>query len=220
MSTILPTARPNPNTHTFCVSTHYQLSHPSPAQDDYDDYDDEPEDLAHALIASSLQKTQSLIPHRPSALKARHCALGARDDRLERPIAPHQPGGAHRRALPAGGVRAGPSEHRALCGKVELSGSSLGQVVHPRAAAEFVNAGQGTRSKRMVHSCSGYLVDVPVDVDLQGTRPWKLVGKWWTRKAREALQIPGCKTPRAQLEVPIPREVNQEGGSFDIELSE
>lgn len=48
--------------------------------------------------------------------------------------------------------------------KVELNGPSIDQIVHPLAAAEFVNAGQGTRSKRMINSCSGNLVDVDVDL--------------------------------------------------------
>lgn len=48
--------------------------------------------------------------------------------------------------------------------KVELNGPSIDQIVHPLAAAEFVNAGQGARSKRMVNSCSGNMVDVEVDL--------------------------------------------------------
>jgi hypothetical protein len=52
--------------------------------------------------------------------------------------------------------------------KVELSGPSIEQVVHPLAGAEFVGVGSGAggggRSKRMVNSCSGGLVDVEVDL--------------------------------------------------------
>jgi nucleoporin POM152 len=48
--------------------------------------------------------------------------------------------------------------------KVELNGPSIDQVVHPLAAAEFVNVGAGARSKRMINSCSGNMVDVEVDL--------------------------------------------------------
>jgi nucleoporin POM152 len=52
--------------------------------------------------------------------------------------------------------------------KVGLDGPSIEQVVHPLAAAEFVgvgsgSAGSGARSKRMVNSCSGNIVDAEVD---------------------------------------------------------
>lgn len=48
--------------------------------------------------------------------------------------------------------------------KIELDGPSIDQVVHPLAAAEFVGAGAGARSKRMINSCSGNMVDVEVDL--------------------------------------------------------
>ena len=38
-------------------------------------------------------------------------------------------------------------------------------------------------------------------------------------KGSEILQISGIKASRSKLQIPIPREVDQEGGSFDIELS-
>jgi nucleoporin POM152 len=53
--------------------------------------------------------------------------------------------------------------------KVGLDGPSIEQVVHPLAAAEFVGVGSGSgtgggaRSKRMVNSCSGNIVDAEVD---------------------------------------------------------
>ncbi|KZP25170.1 hypothetical protein FIBSPDRAFT_950540 [Athelia psychrophila] len=55
-------------------------------------------------------------------------------------------------------------------------------------------------------------------VDQIGTGPWNLEGQIVSPKGSETLQIPGLKTPRVKLYVPIPREVDQEGGSFDIEL--
>ena len=48
--------------------------------------------------------------------------------------------------------------------KVELNGPSIDQIVHPLAGAEFVRADAGARSKRMINSCSGNMVDVEVDL--------------------------------------------------------
>lgn len=56
--------------------------------------------------------------------------------------------------------------------KVELNGPSIDQIVHPLAAAEFVNAGPGARSKRMVNSCSGNMVDVEVDLRVSQKILW------------------------------------------------
>ncbi|KAF7968974.1 hypothetical protein HWV62_28777 [Athelia sp. TMB] len=100
--------------------------------------------------------------------------------------------------------------------KVELNGPSIDQIVHPLAAAEFVNAGHGARSKKMINSCSGNLVDV--EVELRGTGPWNVEVQVVGPKGSEILQIPGIKASRSKLQIPIPREVDQEGGSFDIEL--
>ena len=48
--------------------------------------------------------------------------------------------------------------------KVELNGPSIDQIVHPLAGAEFVRADAGARSKKMINSCSGNMVDVEVDL--------------------------------------------------------
>lgn len=57
--------------------------------------------------------------------------------------------------------------------KVGLNGPSIDQVVHPLAAAEFFNAGSGARSKRMVNSCSGDMVDVEVDLRVSFARKYQ-----------------------------------------------
>lgn len=48
--------------------------------------------------------------------------------------------------------------------KVELKGPSIDQIVHPLAAADFIQTAGTGRSKRMVNSCSGNMVDVEVDL--------------------------------------------------------
>ena len=48
--------------------------------------------------------------------------------------------------------------------KVELKGPSIDQIVHPLAAADFVPTTGTGRSKRMVNSCSGNMVDIEVDL--------------------------------------------------------
>lgn len=52
--------------------------------------------------------------------------------------------------------------------KVELNGPSIDQVVHPLAAADFVSA--GGRTKRVVNSCSGNMVDIEVDLRVRDSR--------------------------------------------------
>ncbi|KZP25182.1 hypothetical protein FIBSPDRAFT_1041654 [Athelia psychrophila] len=70
--------------------------------------------------------------------------------------------------------------------KVELSG--IDQIVHPLAVAEFADAGRGTRSKGMINSSSGNLVDV--DVDLQYRRS----------EAPSSLKPVSLSSPNAQLD--------------------
>lgn len=60
--------------------------------------------------------------------------------------------------------------------KIELDGPSIDQVVHPLAAAEFVGAGAGARSKRMINSCSGNMVDVEVDLRVSLTCSYLRLG--------------------------------------------
>lgn len=52
---------------------------------------------------------------------------------------------------------------------VKLDGPIINQVVHPLAAADFVKSSQG-QGKQVLHSCSGSMVDI--DVDLKVSFLW------------------------------------------------
>lgn len=52
---------------------------------------------------------------------------------------------------------------------INLDGPTINQVVHPLAAADFVKSTQ-TNGKQVLHSCSGNLVDI--DVDLKVSAHW------------------------------------------------
>jgi nucleoporin POM152 len=51
---------------------------------------------------------------------------------------------------------------------IQLDGPTINQVVHPLAAADFVKSSQ-TNGKQVLHSCSGSMVDI--DVDLKVSAP-------------------------------------------------
>lgn len=46
---------------------------------------------------------------------------------------------------------------------VKLDGPTINQVVHPLAAAEFVTSAQ-MYNKQVLHSCSGSMVDIGVEL--------------------------------------------------------
>lgn len=46
---------------------------------------------------------------------------------------------------------------------IKLNGPTINQVVHPLASADFVKSGDLYRREAM-HSCSGSMVDVEVDI--------------------------------------------------------
>ncbi|KAF9225491.1 hypothetical protein BS17DRAFT_801515 [Gyrodon lividus] len=98
--------------------------------------------------------------------------------------------------------------------KVELNGPSIDQVVHPLAAADFVSA--GGRTKRVVNSCSGNMVDI--EVDLRGTAPWNLELQIVGLRNTDSLEIRDIKTSPARIRVPIPAQIDREGGSFEVDL--
>ncbi|KII93596.1 hypothetical protein PLICRDRAFT_49632 [Plicaturopsis crispa FD-325 SS-3] len=97
--------------------------------------------------------------------------------------------------------------------RVALGGPTIEQVVHPLATAEF---GRGGRGGRVISSCEGGVVDV--DVELKGTGPWNLEVQVVGPHSTETLQIPGITTPQKTLQIPIPKIIDQEGGSFEVEL--
>ncbi|KAI0964418.1 hypothetical protein AcW1_001243 [Taiwanofungus camphoratus] len=100
--------------------------------------------------------------------------------------------------------------------KVDLKSPSIDQVVHPPAFAEFSNSIPGGGGKKKINSCSGSMVDV--DVDLRGTGPWNLKVQVVGPKGSDIVQIPGITSPRRMLRLPIPKAVDKEGGSFEIDL--
>jgi len=54
----------------------------------------------------------------------------------------------------------------------------------------------------------------------QGTGPWNLEAQIVGPKSLETLQFPGITASRERLQIPIPKIVDKDGGSFDIDLSE
>ncbi|PFH49818.1 hypothetical protein AMATHDRAFT_146737 [Amanita thiersii Skay4041] len=101
--------------------------------------------------------------------------------------------------------------------KVELQGPSIDQVVHPLAAADFVtdNHDYG-RNKRTISSCSGSIVDI--DVELRGTGPWSLEVQVIGPKSSETKLFDNIDSPKKTLQIPIPKDVDKEGGPFEIDI--
>ncbi|KAH9937368.1 uncharacterized protein B0H18DRAFT_970234 [Fomitopsis serialis] len=100
--------------------------------------------------------------------------------------------------------------------KVDLNGPSIDQVVHPPAYAEFSHREPIGRGKRKISSCSGSTVDV--DIDLRGTGPWTLEAQIVGPKGSEVVRVPNVSNSRHTLNLPIPKAVDRDGGSFEIDL--
>ncbi|KAI0274973.1 hypothetical protein BC834DRAFT_839954 [Gloeopeniophorella convolvens] len=98
--------------------------------------------------------------------------------------------------------------------RVELKGPTIDQVVHPLASANF--AGSSGRERMVINSCSGDSVDV--DVHLGGTGPWNLELQLVGPKDSETISFSDINTSRRRLQIAVPKDVNSEGGSFDINL--
>jgi len=98
---------------------------------------------------------------------------------------------------------------------VKLDGPTINQVVHPLAAADFVKSAHAY-DKQLLHSCSGSMVDI--DIELKGTPPWNLEVQILGPKATQTLQVPNLKKSRETLRLPIPSVVDEEGGTFQIDL--
>lgn len=98
--------------------------------------------------------------------------------------------------------------------KVQLNGPSIEQVVHPLAAADFVTGHTG--NKRTMSSCEGGIVGV--DVDLRGTGPWNLEVQVVGPRSSENIEIQGIDTPQKTLEIPVPKSVDTNGGTFEINI--
>lgn len=117
--------------------------------------------------------------------------------------------------------------------KVELKGPSIDQIVHPLAAADFVPTAGNGRSKRMVNSCSGNMVDIEVDLRVsryiifteslvkycpQGTAPWNLELDIVGPRSTDRLEINDVKSSPTRIQVPIPSKIDKEGGTFEVDL--
>ncbi|KAJ7070896.1 hypothetical protein C8F01DRAFT_1206549 [Mycena amicta] len=95
--------------------------------------------------------------------------------------------------------------------RIELKGPSIEQTIHPLASAAFASPGRRTLS-----SCAGNSVDI--DVELQGTGPWKLEARVVSPTGSETHPFVDIKTARTTLQIPIPARVDRDGGAFDVDL--
>ncbi|KAF8078923.1 hypothetical protein FPV67DRAFT_84986 [Lyophyllum atratum] len=98
--------------------------------------------------------------------------------------------------------------------KVELQGPSIDQVIHPLAAADFVTTQTGNR--RRISSCDGGTVSV--DVDLRGTGPWNLEMQTVGPRSSENFQIQGIEASRKSIQIPVPKSLESNGGTFEINI--
>ncbi|KAF8527547.1 hypothetical protein BU17DRAFT_73948 [Hysterangium stoloniferum] len=98
---------------------------------------------------------------------------------------------------------------------IKLDGPVINQIVHPLAGADFVKSGQ-LYGKQGLHSCSGSMVDI--DVDLKGTPPWNLEVQILGPKGSQNVNVSQLKNPRETLRLPIPAVIDEEGGTFQVDL--
>ncbi|KAI0049256.1 hypothetical protein FA95DRAFT_1571322 [Auriscalpium vulgare] len=100
--------------------------------------------------------------------------------------------------------------------KVELKGPSIDQIVHPLASASFVHSGDPGREKLFINSCSGNTVEL--ETELRGTGPWNLDVQLVGPKGSEIISFTKIDTARKTLQLTIPKDVDREGGSFDVNI--
>ncbi|KAI9512489.1 hypothetical protein F5148DRAFT_1162138 [Russula earlei] len=98
--------------------------------------------------------------------------------------------------------------------KVDLKGPTIDQIVHPLASAYF--AASSGRDRVTINSCSENSVDV--DVNLAGIGPWNLNLQVVGPQNSEIVSYSGIDTSRRRLQVSVPKDVNREGGSFEINI--
>lgn len=55
-------------------------------------------------------------------------------------------------------------------------------------------------------------------LDLQGIGPWNLSLQLVGPRKSEVISFSGIDTARRRLQVGVPKDVNKEGGSFDINI--
>ncbi|KAH9081740.1 hypothetical protein EDB83DRAFT_2334467 [Lactarius deliciosus] len=98
--------------------------------------------------------------------------------------------------------------------KVELQGPTIDQIVHPLASAAF--AGSSGRDRMVMNSCSENSVEV--EVNLGGLGPWNLNLQLVGPQKSETIPFSGIDTAQRKLRVTVPKDVNREGGSFEINI--
>ncbi|KAF9566997.1 hypothetical protein CPC08DRAFT_657108 [Agrocybe pediades] len=100
--------------------------------------------------------------------------------------------------------------------KIELQGPSIDQMIHPVASADFSERHGSGRGKRILSTCSGDSVDI--DIDLKGTGPWNVELQVIGPHYAETMSIQDIDTPKKTIRVPIPKELESNSGSFEIDL--
>ncbi|KAI0308121.1 hypothetical protein B0F90DRAFT_1807411 [Multifurca ochricompacta] len=98
--------------------------------------------------------------------------------------------------------------------KVDMKGPTIDQIVHPLASAMFAES--SGRDRMTINSCSENSVEV--DVNLGGTGPWNLNLQLVGPQKSEIVSFSGIDTARRRLQVAFPKDVNKEGGSFEINI--
>ncbi|KAJ4485797.1 hypothetical protein J3R30DRAFT_3442070 [Lentinula aciculospora] len=100
--------------------------------------------------------------------------------------------------------------------RVEFDGPSIDQIIHPPASADFVGVPGGLGRKKALNSCEGKAIDV--EVELRGSPPWSLELQLVGPKSSEILMFGDITSNRKKLQIPVPAAVDNEGGTFEIEL--
>lgn len=92
---------------------------------------------------------------------------------------------------------------------IPLNGPSVELSVHPSASARLIRKG---KKDEEVYSCAGNAFDI--NVELQGSAPWTLEVQVGTK----TIPFRNIRDAQTRLKVPIPKEIDNEGGSFQVDL--
>ncbi|KAG8857714.1 hypothetical protein FRB91_010951 [Serendipita sp. 411] len=100
---------------------------------------------------------------------------------------------------------------------IPLSGQVISQTVHPLASAMFSGtSGRGSGRETTVQSCSGDVVEVPVE--LKGTAPWNLELQVVGPSGTETIQETGIKTDQHSIKIKLPKDIDRDGGTLLVDL--
>ncbi|TBU54901.1 hypothetical protein BD310DRAFT_885314 [Dichomitus squalens] len=100
--------------------------------------------------------------------------------------------------------------------KIDLKAAAIELDVHPPPSADFVGNVHGGRGKKSISSCSGSNVDV--EIELRGTAPWNIEVQIVGPRGSEIIPFRDIQTARQSLSLPIPKAIDRDGGSFEVEL--